>query len=284
MKTIYIVLIIAALAILQSCDKIEGSYTENEAFIWNERKIIVYDFTGHKCGNCPRAHETISELVDTYGDAVIPIAIHATYYAVPQTDDTTQPYHYDFRTDVGDFLGGRYPETGFYGDLFLPAGLVNSIAAENFSAHDTWSTKVAEVISTYPEFLVDIEPIFNAVDSTISCDIDITTNISNSRNISLVAFILEDHILQWQTDYDDATPTDIEGYEHNHVLRAGMNGAFGEVIKDNNESTAIGDLLSESYSQKAGNDWVIDNCLIVAFVYDNDTKEILQAEMIHLNE
>ncbi len=284
MKTKYfILLIITSLIFVLSCDKIEEPYEKEGAFIWRGRKVLVFDFTGHKCGNCPGAHNTIATLVEKYGDAVVPVAIHSTSFAIPASTDTTIPFHYDFRSDVGDYLGGRDYETGFYGQLYLPTGLVNSLAAEDLSTHSSWTSKFAEYVTTYPEYLIEIEPTFLPADSTINCDIEVKTNIANSRKIGLSVYILEDHIIQWQIDYE-ASPTDIEDYEHNHVLRAGMNGPFGDIIKDNTNSTAIGDILKKSYSKKSGDDWVIDNCLIVAFVYDDDTKEVLQAEMIHLHE
>ncbi|MDD2634205.1 MAG: Omp28-related outer membrane protein [Bacteroidales bacterium] len=270
---------IIVLGILQSCDEIEEPYTKDDAFIWNGRKSVIFDITGHTCGNCPRAHETINELVKKYGDAVVPIAIHGTYYAVPvETEDTTTPFHYDFRTDIGDFLTGRGVSTGYYGELYLPTGMVNSYAIEDLTGQNSWETKIAEYISLYPEFLIEIEGENNIADSSLNCSIKITTNNESSRKLSLTVFVVEDHILQWQKDYA-ATPQDIKGYEHNHILRAGFNGPFGETIKDNNNLTSVGETINKSYSIKQNKSWIISNCLIVAFVYDNDTEEILQAEV-----
>jgi thiol-disulfide isomerase/thioredoxin len=279
----YILLIIVALFFSISCDKLEEPYAKDNVFIWNGRKMLVLDFTGHTCGNCPRAHETIDLLIEEYGEAIVPVAIHSTWYAKPSTTDTTLPFNYDFRTDVGDYLGGRDLETGFYGELFLPVGLINNLAVENLKVHGSWATEIALLASTYPEYLINIEPAYTETDSLISCEIDITTNIGNSRKLALNVLILEDHIMQWQKDYS-LENQDIEGYDHKHVLRAGINGAFGEIIKDNTDASVIDDQITKSYSYKAGEDWVVNNCIIVAFVYDYDTKEVLQAEMIHINE
>lgn len=284
MKTrIFILTILVLTSLFWGCDVIDEPYFKDDVVVWNSRKIIVFDFTGHKCGNCPRAHENIESLLAKYGDAVIPIAIHTTLFARPSTTDTTLAYHYDFRTDIGDFYGGRNAGVGFYGSLDLPIGLVNNLAADHLSAHTAWGTTIASIISTYPEYLVKLESEFNNADSLISTDITITTNIKNNRKLGLIVFVIEDNIIQWQSDYSKI-PDSIKDYKHNHVLRAGFNGNWGDIIKNNSNVSNIGSMITKSYSLKAGLDWKIANCAVVAFVYDDDTKEILQAEISHLSE
>ena len=46
----------------------------------------------------------------------------------------------------------------------------------------------------------------------------------------------------------------------------------------------IGDVITKTYTKKASADWKIANCSLVAFVYDPDTQEILQAETRHIGE
>jgi len=282
LKYISITFITLAL-IFQSCDKIDEPFIKEGQIVWNGRKIIIYDFTGHKCGNCPRTHETLDNLINKYGDAVVPIAIHCTSFARVTNTDTTNPFHYDFRTEMGDFLGGRDFETGFYGELCLPIGLVNNLSADYLTPPTSWGTEIAKIISSFPEYLISISPSYSDTDSIISVDTEITTNLTNTRKLALMVLVVEDDIIEWQRDYSLAE-SDVENYEHNHVLRGSFNGNFGEIIKDNNEQTENGDVLQKSYSLKSGSDWDIENCIIVAFVYDDETKEILQAETAHLTE
>ncbi len=282
MKTKYFIFILIITVFFQACDKIEEPYIKEGTVVWNGRKIIIYDFTGHRCGNCPRAHETIESLIGVYGEAIVPVAIHCTSFARVTNTDTTVPFHYDFRTEMGDFLGGRDNEIGFYGELALPTGLVNNLSADKFFNHTSWGTEIAKIISSYPEYLINIESGISA-DSIIETEVMITTSVNNSRKLGLIVLITEDNIIEWQTDYEHV-PDKIEDYEHNHVLRAGFNGNFGEIIKDNTDLSSNGDIITRTYSLKAGSDWKISNCSIVAFIYDYDTKEVLQAEVSHITE
>ena len=47
---------------------------------------------------------------------------------------------------------------------------------------------------------------------------------------------------------------------------------------------SAGDIIEKSYNKKIKPDWNINNCKVVAFVFDTDTKEILQAEIANVIE
>lgn len=274
-------MVFTALVFTVSCDKINEPYLKDDVSVWNGRKIVIYDFTGHKCGSCPRAHETLAMLSEKYPNAIVPIGVHCTGFAKVTNPDTNVPFHYDFRTDIGDYLGGRDDDYGYYGDLALPMGLVNNLSIGKISAQNQWATFAASFVASYPEYLIEIIPNYQAQDSTISVNIATTVNIGNARKIALVVFLLEDNIVEWQRDYN-ANPEDIENYVHQHVLRAGFNSAFGEIIKNNHNNAAIGDNYRKNYQIHSKSDWKPENLSVVAFVYDCESMEILQAETVKI--
>jgi len=104
-KTIIIILICT---LLFSCDKIDGPFAEisNELEVTAEfpsldlstvyRKILFEEYTGHLCTNCPTGHQKLEELIEIYGDTLIPICIHAGDFAKP-----TNELPEDFRTNAG---------------------------------------------------------------------------------------------------------------------------------------------------------------------------------------
>ncbi|MBO7132721.1 MAG: Omp28-related outer membrane protein [Bacteroidales bacterium] len=270
-----------------SCDKIEeGEYIKEGSDIWYGRKIVVFDFTGHKCGNCPKGHKVINSLEEKYGKAVVPIAVHCTYYgntkpnSTPPTTDTS--FNYDFRCEEGMFLGGGDTDGGYMDIEGLPAGLVNSLNPVLLNnSPNGWASDFTKYYSTYPEFSFEMSAAF--ADSTISADIKLKSEVVTSRKLSLVAYVVEDGIVGWQLDYNPE-PLQISNYVHNHVLRTSFSGALGEVVKAEASQMSAGDIIEKSYSVAAKSDWNIANCKVVAFVYDSDTKEILQAEIVNISE
>ena len=77
-----------ALATLAGCDEVD----EQDRFISMgdvevKRNVLLEDFTGQDCSNCPTAHEVVASLKEQYGDAVVAVAVHATsVFGIPEGD------------------------------------------------------------------------------------------------------------------------------------------------------------------------------------------------------
>ncbi|HPG73977.1 MAG TPA: Omp28-related outer membrane protein [Bacteroidales bacterium] len=266
------------------CDIVESPYLETDTPVWNGRKILILDFTGHMCGNCPSAHRTLSQLQESYPEAIVPIAVHCGYFGVVATSNPNQPYHYNFNTAVGLELGGNgFTNYGYYNIRSQPIGVVNQLIPEALSAHDAWAGNMAAYYSLFPEVQVQITSVFDESDSSINLTIDVTAQIVSTRNLHLTAYITESHIIEWQMDYTQS-PSNVQNYEHNHVLRGSFNGAWGDAINTANAAITRNQKFTKNYSLKTGTDWVPENLSVVAFVYDSDTKEVLQAEEIYVME
>ncbi|MFW6019944.1 MAG: hypothetical protein ACOCPM_05120, partial [Bacteroidales bacterium] len=62
-----------------SCDQIDPPYKENITFENKDtvRNVVLEEFTGHLCVNCPSAGAIIHDMKDTYGENLIVISVHA---------------------------------------------------------------------------------------------------------------------------------------------------------------------------------------------------------------
>src|SRR6185503_2892836 len=115
MKTLRIpILILAGLFLVwASCEKIDKPYIEGSHIVDTThtstadtfftdttpqpRIVLLEDYTGHKCGNCPSAATKAAELKTLYGDKVVVMALHVGDFA--KTSGTI--FSYDFRTVPG---------------------------------------------------------------------------------------------------------------------------------------------------------------------------------------
>ena len=204
--------ILTSILIITSCDIIEGPYiSDRDSYVNPDKKVLIEDFTGHKCNNCPKAARELETIHDIYGDQIIGLAIHVTNeFASP--NPLNSAYDYDFRTEWGDNLNDFYN----FGLAGLPKGMVNRIGyPENqLLGKNEWASAVANELQKEVDFLITIESETN----TINISSILENNIVNNYN--LFVCLTESNIINWQSDSEYAdnggnNPT----YQHNHVLR-----------------------------------------------------------------
>ncbi|MFM7813398.1 MAG: hypothetical protein ACKO66_02655, partial [Flavobacteriales bacterium] len=70
------------------------------------QRVLLEDFTGHDCGNCPNGHVVAHDLLDAHADDIAVVAIHAGSLAAPFPPDfpndwTTTEGEYYLLTQVG---------------------------------------------------------------------------------------------------------------------------------------------------------------------------------------
>ncbi len=234
------------------------------------RRILLEDITGHRCNNCPRAARLASDLKDVYGDQLILVGVHAGGFAAPLAPIGDGFYDTDFRTTAGTAYNTAFQV------MFYPAGMVNrrSYSGSPVLSENSWGTAVADMAGDTSPFELWFESITTGT-NTVSTVIRLRFAEAVDGDHNLVVYLTEDHVVDWQLD-SDATPPDVEDYEHRHVLRANMNDTWGVPVVTG--SVAAGDTLTLEYTNFAMNPaWVQANCALVAYVYDVTTDEVMQA-------
>lgn len=291
---------------ITSCDIIEGPYlidnntnpVDTNTFV---KKVLIEDFTGHRCPNCPAAAEELVSLQDFYGDRVIGIAIHPSSPAFSTPSPlTASSYTYDFRTQFGDDIDNIFEIT----TVGLPRGMVNRTGfdTQHQLGKDEWSSIVQMELEKAPIFGITLSSNVSNGNGTISITAEALTNINLDKkekieDYNIVICLTEKNIVQWQKDN---TAGDIEDYEHNHVLRTMINTTFGESIgnsfvdgdiweKDYSIDITTLENTNENYSLNTlfmgnGNckEWNEDNMEIVVYIYNTSNYEIVQVEEVHL--
>jgi hypothetical protein len=273
MKSISKVLLTLTSAIIfNSCDKVDPPYKQNTAVLSGDRKVLVEDYTGHKCGNCPRASRAIYELKQIYGENLIIMAIHAGGFAAPFPP--AAPYYtYDFRTTEGTQL-----DTDFGISVAgNPNGMVNRrIVDGNIILGSTkWAEEVTNVLTSTDPVPVKITIDNSYINSSRELQTEVKTEFYSTlpSNYKLCVYMVEDSIVNWQKDYD-TTPEDIPDYVHREVFRGSMNGTYGEIVT----STNIGNIDTKNYSFELDSTWSENHFSVIAFLFDDATKEIIQVE------
>lgn len=241
------------------------------------RKVLVEDYTGHTCGNCPKAAISADNLENLYHSNVIILAVHAGFFA--QVEASPSPYTDDFNTQTGtdwdNFFG--------IGAAGNPNGMINRKdypAGSHIKAYSNWSAETSPFINQPADAKITLAPTYNASAKTL--DLVVKTKFMNAltNNYKLSVVLMEDSITGAQKDYTK-NPDEVPNYVFRHVLRGGINGSWGEAL--NTAPVAANDSIVKTYTSFAINPAYNDNRLYaIAFVYNAATYEVIQAEEIKI--
>jgi hypothetical protein len=267
---------IALLALaVTSCDIIEAPYTEKNVPIdttKTSRRIIIEEYTGFRCGNCPAASALAKQLHETYGDKIILLSIHAGPYAQPKGT-----HKYDFRTpeatEMDKFFGCS--------NAGNPNGLISryGYSTNHILRDGAWEGAVTSLLKIKPKMTVDLTNEFDSTTQEITATVKIKYLEAGSTNDNLCLYMIEDSVVQYQLDDRQPNP-EVEDYVHDHVFRTALTGTWGEQLSATAPTALQTIERTVKYIIPAGKDWRLSKLKIIAFVHDNNaTYEIWQADV-----
>jgi len=268
--------------LLVTCDKVDlpniGTVTVNEScdtiFSFSaatemHRNILVEDFTGHLCGNCPEAAHELDQLHDIYGDTLIVISIHPnTSFNEVQTG--TGKYETDWKIEEAEQIFDAFN---------MPSSLPRVMINREESSPADFAIKCSGNVLADRSVCAKIE-------------IELLNNVTGSFQI--VSCLVEDSITDYQTvypgkhpGYTGASDDTYSNYMHRHVLRdlfghygvneggAALSGSiWGDAITGSTNAGDIKQYVISSSPMPAL--WDENHLYIVSYVFDDSTKEVLQ--------
>ncbi|MEO0877637.1 MAG: hypothetical protein AAFY48_23805, partial [Bacteroidota bacterium] len=69
-----------------------------------KRQVIIEEFTGIRCVNCPAASEAIEALLGVHGERLVAVSIHAGFFASPLYPESDSGLSNSTGTAILDFL------------------------------------------------------------------------------------------------------------------------------------------------------------------------------------
>ncbi len=234
------------------CDEIDYAdrFEEVEPII-TSRNVLIEEFTGQRCINCPNAAKEIQAIQAKYfGKQVIAVAIHGGSMAYSEE---------------------KYPKFGLAnatGELYnnhwnverWPAGLINRKNGVN-SDIGLWQDLILKELSIEPNASITVSATYDK--DTKQATVNTSVGLSAPGTAKLQLWVVENDIKTYQIEQED--------YVHHHVFRAAINGDWGEEI-------SIADNKSLNFTHKftLKDNWNTNNLSIIAFVY-TEQDGVLQA-------
>lgn len=277
MKNLVAYILITAGIILQGCDKIDAPYGESggvapvptDSVV---QKVLLEDFTGFHCTNCPDAHRLAKQLKALYKDRLIILGEHVGIFAQPNIWGPM--YTYDFRTQTATDIYGA-----FANNLPLPIGYVNRKAYQGTIPlySGSWASAIAAELAKAPKAGIEFDTIhFDDATRVISGEVTVKFQTSVPEELNICFYTVEDSIVQPQLD----NGVDIPQYDHLHVLRGSLNTTWGESIGSAHDSgSEVTVNFSGTYTPNDANP---AHSFIYAILIDKTTKEVVQVEEMRM--
>ncbi len=241
------------------------------------RVIVVEEFTGVTCPNCPKAHSILKTLEENNPNRIAAIGIQpmGSAQASPVTDDAngTMLTRQDNRTKAGADLG-----TGIYGSIVLQslpgAGIDRSLQGGSlYLDRNSWTTAVSARLGVPAKANIAITSNYNAGSrqAVIKVHVAYTGTVTGSQLLNVA--LVENNITDWQED----GITKVENYSHQHVLRDILTNPTGTAILTG-VTIQPGQVYERTFVYTVNAAWNPDNCRIVAYVANNNgtDKEVQQ--------
>ena len=276
MKKIFkiIIILLFGVVLLESCSKVdEPYYTVKSVYIdTTKRAVLLEDYTGHLCVNCAPAAKIANTIQELYPGQVYAVAVHAGTFARPNPAQYPPYLAADYRCAAGNDWNG-YNVFNIDG---YPKGMVNRRTFNGKISFGTseWNEAVQVAVLLPKVAIITVHNTFNSQSRILNTQVAVKFILSYSGKVNLTVCILEDSIFGGQLNIipPDSTPI-IKNFRFMHVLRGSLNGSFGEEIVTNPTS---GSLITKSYTCDFSSGlWKSENCSVIAFITDADTKEVL---------
>ena len=223
--------------------------------------VMIEDFTGQQCPNCPKATDIIETLIETYGeDKIVPVAIHC------------EPLGFAGRGTVIGLMSDVSRDYGRqYGVSQQPIGMINRIGG--LVEYTSWTDAVRTAIQRKAYTTMTCTTAYDEQTMEMTVTTQVTANDALDGHLQVM--LLQDSIIALQTM---PTGKANSSYVHNHIFRDYVNGNGGEAIK-----LAAGASATKTSTIKLDNDalspllakYVAKDCYAVAYIYN--ANGVLQA-------
>lgn len=231
------------------------------------RAILIEDFTGQRCINCPTGTEIINGIVDTYGeDNVIAVGIHSGPLGFAGNSKTV-----GLMTDTGNEYYTRWDKENKMGQPWV---IFNRKTSPD-SHYNNWAAMVSTIISEKANLSVKIANAYDAATRTLTTTVG-ADGVNGTVNGKLQVWIVEDGVKALQMMPDGKSNKE---YIHNHVFRAAVNGTWGEDV-----TVKEGETTTKQYQYVLPEAWNADNIAVVAFVYNDGGVENVAKKHLVVHE
>ena len=238
------------------------------------RNVLIEDYTGHLCTNCPAAAEIASSLETDNPGRVFVASIHASpdgsFQGVQPPDFIT-----DFTTNAGTTYTADMP--GFLGN---PMGTVNrtdeGLGNTVWYFDSDWGTATSTALTAPLQANLQLQYDYSAQNNELTIYTETEFKSNMSGNFNLILYLVRDTVISSQEMNTGATDLD---YVHRSVLSDNINGNWGTNVLSG--AVSNGDFIYENFIYQLPDPTIdltfnINNLSIITYLCNRTSFEVIQ--------
>ena len=272
-----------------SCDRVDEPLTVNvfdipvitdsvfvvDSVVVDQKQVLLEDFTGHLCVNCPEAAITAHEWAENYDHKLIICTIHAGFYSAAGNE----PYTYDFTCPIGTEI------FDYFNQPSNPAGTINRVEFNGsqivyfLSGGTAWAEAIASEMAKPNAIDMKVLNTYYPNKNSVKVNIASTVNQPLEGTYKIVVLILEDLIVRPQKNNDEefGPVPDWLDYHHRNILRDGLTTRAGINVSTDG-SLVQGETYFNQFYYELDKAWVSDTAgyNIISYIYNEANDNVIQ--------
>lgn len=253
-------------------DEVDGYntkiFTLSTASKLGTRRVLLENFTGQYCSNCPTGHAYAKEAIKlTTGVDVIWVSHHVGHTEDDFTIDKSREYldFYAGRTYAPAFMLDRrnLVQEGAITDQHCPV-------FKNPGHTGDFSKLIKHCADQIAVMDLHIKNEYNATTGDLTITVVGEKYVDLARTTYLNVFLLEDAIYANQVGGGTS-------FKHDHVVRSILSEAWGDTYE------VVDGLFAKTYTVNLDESWNVNNMSVVAFVSDYNSQDINDRTVYNVN-
>ena len=264
MKRLSLIFATAALLLFtMGCDKIDINNTHKPYQpTGGDKTVLIKDFTGARCVNCPAAAEAAHQLQQLFGEErVFIMSVHAGFLAQPMGNFP------DFLTEEGTIWYNNHDSNPLFSVDHVALTEGNTLNIEQIDV------PVADALLEPQLFEITINNTYDEASRHLSVENRFTPMGNGEGKYYATVCLVEDSIVGWQTIPGGVN----KEYVFRNVFRGTLNGADGQLVS--NGSFFVEDSFTTTCSIDIDSTYNADQCYVLTYIYDYESGKIMHTAM-----
>lgn len=236
----------------------------------DSHNVLVEDFTGATCTNCPAAHDIILGLEAIHPGRINDIALHDTLY--PQAKPYTNS-KYDFRSGIAHQILINV----YHSLLGMPIGGIDRLPlGANMSAPlqcdpSIWTATINNQLNITDSINLAVSSSYDAAAMVAKIKVTVTYLQEKSDTQFMSLAIVEDSFVDKQLDNRLPAPYLDTAYHFNSIFRGLVTSVpYGDRVAPKLAVKVKGQVYERTYTYPWNTAWKPANCRVIAFVTKDD--------------